>query len=251
LQNNVTVGSTDAKRRNSSDKRLVMPISGPRTQLVDDVKWTAIEIDLRIRLTEVQCRRNLTVLESEDDFDQPCDPRSGIEVADVGLDRSQPANAPSIGAAPKRTSERRELDRIAHRRAGPVRFDIANVFGLHAGMILRAHDDLSLAVDTRRGKARFVRAIVIDRPATNHRIDAVAVAARILKSFQHDGTGTITENGSRGLGIESAAMAVARINAALVIGIGTRLRQGHGNTAGDGEVALSAGQRLAGLGHRD
>ena len=69
----------------------------------------------------------LPVLERQHGLDQAGDAGRGVEVADVGLDRAEGAEAASASVAgAERLGQRRDLDRIAQRRAGAVRLDVAD-----------------------------------------------------------------------------------------------------------------------------
>ena len=77
---------------------------------------------------EVQARRDLAVLQRQHRLDQPGDARRGVEVADVRLHRARSRRARSPRRA-ERLRQRRDLDRVAERRAGAVRLDVADRAG--------------------------------------------------------------------------------------------------------------------------
>ena len=58
-----------------------------------------------------------------------------------------------VGLRAEGLRQRRHLDRIAERRAGAVRFDVADGVGIDAGQRLRQRDHLGLAVHAGRGEA--------------------------------------------------------------------------------------------------
>src|SRR4029079_3023709 len=99
----------------------------------------------------------------------------GVEVADVGLDRTDRAEAAPLGALAEGLRERRDLDRIAALGAGAVALDVADAVGLHAGDGQRLAHRRGLTLDARREVADLARAVVVDRRALDHRVDAVAV----------------------------------------------------------------------------
>ena len=76
---------------------------------------------------EVQVRRDLAVLQRQRRLDQAGDAGGRLQVADVGLDRADRQRRPA--AAGRRRARRRapRLDRVAERRAGAVRLDVADL----------------------------------------------------------------------------------------------------------------------------
>ena len=184
-------------------------------------------------------------LDGEHGFDQPDDPCRDIQVADVALHGPQraPAACPRAGP-PKRGGERGHLDRIAQRRAGPVRFDVADRVGRHARQRLRLHDHGGLPGDARRRVAHLVRAVVVDRRAQNHRVHQVAGGDRVAQPFQQDDAGAVADDGAGRLRVERPAVAVGREDHPLLVEVAGFLRQAHGGAAGQGHVALAVEERL-------
>ena len=86
----------------------------------------------------------------------------------------------------KHLRQRRDLDRVAERRPGAVRLDVADrCAARHPRQRLRRRDHLGLAVDARRGVAGLGGAVVVDRRAADHRVDRVAVGERVRQPLQH------------------------------------------------------------------
>ena len=81
---------------------------------------------------EVQARRHRLMPQHQHRLDQPGDSRRRLGVADVGLHRAdQQLPADAAGRTPR---QRLHLDRIAQRRAGAVRFDVADLVRRHPGV---------------------------------------------------------------------------------------------------------------------
>src|SRR5262249_23067242 len=97
----------------------------PGLQLPADEKGPAAPIQRRGRGPEVQGRRGLAGPGEEERADEPRDPRRRVEVAEVRLDRSDPA-AGARGRGTERVAERLHLDRVAERGARAVRLDVAD-----------------------------------------------------------------------------------------------------------------------------
>ena len=74
--------------------------------------------------------------------------------------------------------QRLELDRIAKRRAGAVRFDVTDRSRIHARGAQRLAEERLLRNAIRHGEAAR-RAVLIDRRAPNHRENAIAVGLSV------------------------------------------------------------------------
>ena len=88
-----------------------------------------LEIDVRVRLEEVQIWRDPAVAQHQGDLDDAGDAGAGLEVADVGLDRADDAGVVGWAILPQHRAEGVGLDRIADGRAGAVRLDVADGAG--------------------------------------------------------------------------------------------------------------------------
>ena len=71
-------------------------------------------------------------------------------MTNVGLDRAERAICDRIGLRAVGLGNRRNLDRITHRRAGSVRLDVADAPRFRAGVCESLEDYLGLPWDTRR-----------------------------------------------------------------------------------------------------
>ena len=63
----------------------------------NDGEIELLERDLRIGFCEMQRARDRTVTERQNDLEQPSHPRGGFEVADIALDRADPAPISGLG----------------------------------------------------------------------------------------------------------------------------------------------------------
>src|SRR6185437_5861373 len=97
-----------------------------------DKKRTVLEPDFRIGALEMQACGNRAVLQSERGLDETGDPGGLFEVADVGLDRADCAEAATVRLRPERPTESVAFERIADDGAGAVAFDIADLVRLDA-----------------------------------------------------------------------------------------------------------------------
>src|SRR3954468_11391938 len=112
--------------------------------------------------------------------------------------------------------QRRDLNRIAQRRAGPMRLNVADSLWCNSGDSQRGGDHRGLPVDTWCRIARLCRAIIVDRRTLNDRIDMIAIRDSRSMSLEKDHAYTATPNRALCLIIKGAAMAIGRQNAALL-----------------------------------
>ncbi|MCY1228601.1 hypothetical protein D9M72_409250 [compost metagenome] len=222
---------------------------GPGLALRVHVERAAREVDLRIGFLEMQARRQRAVAQRHRRLDEPCDAGRRVEVADVGLDRPDRAEAAPLGVGAEGLGERRDLDRVAQRGAGAVRLDVADGVGRHARDQLRGTDDLGLPVDAGGGEADLGRAVVVGGRALDDRMDGVAVAQRLVQALEHHHAGAAADHRAGGLRVEGAAMAVGRKDRAGLVPVAAFLQQVEPHAAGERHVAVVAQQRLAGSVH--
>ena len=87
LEDHMAVRTADAERTNAGPSR-ARP-GGPYERLRVDEEGALIEAQSWIGLLEVQARRDRAVLDRQHCLDEPGDPCSRIEVAEIGLHRPQ------------------------------------------------------------------------------------------------------------------------------------------------------------------
>ncbi|KGD23806.1 hypothetical protein DO70_4697 [Burkholderia pseudomallei] len=212
LQHHVDVRAADAERADARAARRRR--SRPRAGFAHDAERRLVEADSRVRRLAVDARRNRFAMQRENRLDEPRDAGRRVEMADVALDRADPAPAVRQRARRGRLGEglreRAHLDRIAERRARAVRFDVADAVGRHARRAQRVADHGRLAGDARRGVAHLVRAVVVRRRALDHRVHGVAVAQRRVEPLeQHHAAAAAARGAGRG-GVERPAAPVRR-----------------------------------------
>ncbi len=172
-------------------------------------------------------------------------------MAEVGLERAQGAGCAAAGAQAEGARQGRDFDGIAERRAGAVRLDVADARSVHAGRCLRPRDDRRLPVDGRRGDAYLARAVVVDRRAEDDGVDGIAVGHGVLEAPQRHDAGAAAPHRAVGPGVEGAAAAGRRVDAALAVQVAGLLRHLDRDPAGQGQVAVAGQQRPAGEVHGD
>jgi hypothetical protein len=165
------------------------------------------------------------VLQCQHRLDQTGDAGGRVEVADVGFYRADRAEVLSGDAWPKSLLERRDLDRIAERRAGSVRLHVVDRFGVDAGHSQRLGDDGHLPIDARRGISDLQRAVVVDSRSFDHRMNVIAVCDCIFQSLQDDDADAVSEHCSLRLRIERATVTVGRSDVAFLVHVARVLRR--------------------------
>ncbi len=123
---------------------------------------------------------------------------------------------------------------------------VADRVGVHVRQEQRLRDRGGLPVHPGGGEAHPGRAVVGHRRAEHHGIDAVAVLDRVGEALQRHHTAAVAVHRARRRGVEGAAMAVRREDAAFLIEVASDERCADRDPAGEREVALPGEQRLAG-----
>ena len=225
-------------------------VRDPRAQRVVDLKWAGVEVDRGIGLFVAQTRGNFPVLERQRHLDQAGHAGGGVGVADVGFDRADATEAGLGRGGLKRLRERGHFDRITQVGAGAVAFHIVNGVGAHASHRLSLGDGLGLPVHTGRQVSGLGRAVVVDRGALDHGPDVVTVLDGVFKPAQRHHPGARAEHGALGPVVESVAMAIGREDLTLLEDVAAPVRQLDRDTPGQGHVAFTEQQGLAGVMHR-
>ena len=157
----------------------------------------------------MQMRRNLPVLEREHELDQARDPGGRLQMADIGLHRTDHHRAIGCAPFPEYRSECLDLDRIAKRRPGAVRFDVVNLFGLEAALVQRLadHGFLRRPVGRRQPAART---ILVDGRTADHGKDAIAVRDGVRQTLEDDDAAALAIDEAVCAVVECLAPAVER-----------------------------------------
>ncbi len=244
FEDGVRVGAADPERRDAGAPR--RRPGRPRAECRVDEKRARREVDLGVRPPVVEGGRDLAVPQRQSGLDQAGDPRRGVEVAEVGLHRAHGAEAAAAGAGAEGLGERRDLDRIAERRAGAVCLDVADGLRRDSRHALGLGDDRRLPGDAGGREADLVAAVVVHRRAAHHGGDRIAGGERVVQALEHHHGDAVAGDGAAGGGVEGAAVAVGRGDPPLAVEIAGAQRQPDGDAAGEGEVALALEQAAAG-----
>ncbi len=198
----------------------------------------------------MQGPRDQLVAQRLDHLDQPGYAGRPVEVADVGLDRSEHAVLLRLGRA-EGAGQGGDLHRVADLGRGAVGLHVGDGRRVHPRLLDGPGDAPALAVDARRQIAELHRAVVVDVGGADDGEHGVPVGQRAVEALEHDDGGAVAEHASLALGVEGAHVAVGRLLAALLPQVADPVRDADRHATGQGHVALVAAQALAGEVHGD
>ena len=203
----VPVGASESEGAHTGDQTL--PRIRPLGRVGLHFDGNVLEGNEWVGFVEVQARRQPAMAHREDDLDQSGDAGRGLEMTDVALDRAD-ATGSRLGVRRRqRPCERLDLDGIAEPRSGAVRLEILRRRGAHARGRKGSADELGLCVRVGRGQA-VAAAVLVDRRAEDHGLDAVVRCDGVLEPLEHDDAGPLAADVAVGTGIERFAAAVRR-----------------------------------------
>ena len=218
----------------------------PGAQFGVQEEWRLLQVQRGVRRLAMQARRDLLVAQRERGLDQARHAGRGIEMADVSFHGAERAELPLVGRGAKRLGQAGDLDRIAERRGGTMRFDVGDGVGCDAGAGLRERDDFRMPAHARRGEADFRGAVVVERLAFDDRVDLIAIGDRIREPLQDHDARAAGKDGAARLRIERPAPAIRRSHAAFLVEVAAILRKRERHAAGERDVAAMVEQALAG-----
>ena len=140
------IGPPGPKRTHTGstrDRRRHLPVLECRI----DIKRAVLQIQLWIRLAEMQACRYDLVLQRKRHLHEPYHAGSGIQMADVCLDRPDPAKLLGLRAHAESLSQGRHFDRIPQWRGRSVSLDIGNRFRINLGQGMCHRDHFGLTLD--------------------------------------------------------------------------------------------------------
>ena len=127
--------------------------------------------------------------------------------------------------------------------------DIGDGIRIDIGHSQRFGDDLGLPLNTGGAKADFLRAIVIDRRAFDHRQNVVAVGQGFAQAFEDNDTDAAAKNRALGAGVKGPTMTVGREDRALLVKITFSLLGVDGDATGQRQITFMVQQALGGQMH--
>jgi hypothetical protein len=192
FDDDVRVGAAHAE---GADARAARQVGArPRLQAAGHVEGRAREVDGRVRHAEVRGRRHLFVVQRQRGLDEAGRARRRDHVAHVALERAERAEAEGVGVLCVGHGQCLDLDRVAHRRGGAVRFDVRDAARVDIGRRQRGTDHRGLAVDAGRREAGLGAAVVVHAGAAQHRVDGVAVGLRVGQALEQHHRRAVAEH---------------------------------------------------------
>ena len=184
------------------------------------------------------------MLQRQCDLGQARRTRGRLQVADVGLHRSQQCGLVGRAPATHHSAQGVGLDRVAQDGAGAVRFDVIDCARIDSGVMVSLAQHFGLGVGVGRQHA-VGAAVVVDRATCDHGDDVVAVAAGIGHALEHQHAAALGAGVAVGVRGERLDPAVRCQHAAdLVEAQGHRRGDQCVDPAGHHDVGLTATQCL-------
>ena len=241
LEQAVKIAAAEAERADPGAARVLGPRQ-PGAGLDVDVKGAVRGADERLRLADLDGRRQHLVVQREGRLDESGDPGGGLGVADLALDRAD--RAPAAPLALGLVKDRREaaqLGRVADLGAGAVGLDQLDRGRAHIGELVGVSKGPGLAGGGGRVD-RLTAAVRGRAEALEHGVDRVAVALGIGEALHHDEADSLAEDRAVASGVEGPRV-TGRAQR-------RRLREAHVHkdvvegvdAAGDGHVGAPRGQ---------
>ena len=113
------------------------------------------------------------------------DARRGLQMPEIGFDRPDPQRLVARSAASENAPECGRLDRIAHRRAGPVRFHVVHLRRADSGAAVDLVQQMHLLIQARDCHAAGP-AVLVHARRPDDRVDAIAVCKCLVERTQDD-----------------------------------------------------------------
>lgn len=168
-EDGVCVGAAEAKGIDADHRPLL--VQGP--VLGAGVEFPAVEVDVGAQRLGVQGCRDVAVAQDEQGLEQPGHTGGGLQVAGVALDRSDRQGRDRAAGA-QGPADGVTLDRVAHRGAGAMGFEVREVVGRHAGLGVDLLQEHRLCLGTGKGQPGGT-AVAVHAARQDHPVDAVAV----------------------------------------------------------------------------
>src|SRR5437870_2584138 len=183
FQQHMCICSTNPKRVDSSRRRAGH--RWPWLQRCWDPKVKLVEGYRRIRLFEVNTRRDLAVFQRESGFDQTSNSRACLKMSDIGLYGPNQAWILSLPAGGKYNSNGSRFDRISNGSSRSVSLDVLNCRRRESSCLQGFSKHILLGLSARNGHSAGPP-ILIYRRASDHRVYRIHICKGLAQRFQHD-----------------------------------------------------------------
>ena len=208
FEDRVSVRAAETESVYASARRLTVRFR-PGLRLACDPQPQIVEGDLRVRILEVQGLGNLAMLQTQRRLDQAGDSRGRLQMSHIALDRPDHATIIGLSCLAVYRSERGSLDRIAHRRSGPVRLDILHALRCDLGEP-QGFDDVRLLRGLVGNRDARGATILVDRRRADDSVDAIAIGQCARERLENEYAGAFAAHVAISAGIEALAPPVRR-----------------------------------------
>jgi hypothetical protein len=244
----VGVGAAEAKRADAGHRGA--ELFRPGCQTLGNTKRLLVEGDVGIWPFEMETRRDLAMLESEDRFDESRDPSRGLQVADVGLHRTDAHRRKPGLATRQNASESIELDGVAQTRARAMSLHVTDARRRDSGRSKGPLDHGALRQAVGRGQP-VGATVLIDCDSADHRRDSIIVRDGRGKRLENDDAGALAANVAVRPGVEGLASSVRRHRLQFGEAHGDRGSENDVHASRESESRFAAPEALASEMHGD
>jgi len=129
---------------------------------------------------------NEAMVDRQDCLDEAGDAGGGVQVADIGLDRTDGAGFPRAPA--ESLIQGFDFDGISQYGSCAVSFDVADGLRLHSRRRQSGGNHLSLALDRWGGVGSFAAAVVVDGGSFDNGDDGVEIGLRLFQGLEGNQT---------------------------------------------------------------
>ncbi len=186
----------------------------PRPPLPNDPEGPVPELEVGVELLGVQALDEGPVPHLQDRLDHPGHARGQLQVADVALDRPQPAARRGLRARGHLLTERREggpegveFDGVTEFGPGSVRLDVGHGAWIDPGLPVGRPQQFGLRDGVGRRQRMGTPSVVLGA-APDHRVDVVAVALGLVERLEDQQAHALSAHVAVGVGGEGLTAAV-------------------------------------------
>ena len=192
LEHRVEVRPAEAERAHPATACAVR-VSRPVPELCVDPEGEVLPGDVGVGVVEAQARHQHPLMELHDHLEQAGCPGSGLEVADVGLDRAQGDRARLDTGAAEDLAETLQLGRVPDAGRGPVRLDRGGGARLEPGARPGTLHRQTLA-DGVRGSDALPLAVAGAAEPEQYGVHTVAVPLGVREPLEHEERGSLAHD---------------------------------------------------------
>ncbi len=241
FEDDVGVGAADPEGRHTRPPRTV-PGRGPLPRLGEQLHRALVPVHVRGRRVHMQRRREHPVLHRQHHLHHARHTGTRLRVTHVGLHRPQIQRPFSRTVLPVGGQQRLRLDRVTQPRTRTVRLHGVHVTRSQPRVRQRRTDHPLLRRTVRRAQT-VRRTVLVHRAAPHHREHRMPVRPRVRQPLHQQQTAALGEPGTVRRVRERLAPPVRRQTLLTAEVHEQPGRRHHGDTAGEGQVALPRLQR--------